>query len=158
MDLADDVEVEIINVVERGQHVVGFPTTITKRVAQLVFRRIGVIVVGAEDEQERGAVAAQRETRQLPPGRRIGDVGQLVARPVTVDHAGRHLAAQVALEVALGPEDQAAHVGVQPVGADHQVEIARGAAREAEAYPSSRSSTEAMLSPKTVSTLSSMVA
>ena len=83
-----------------------------------------VDVPGAEDEQEHGAVAAQRDTRQLSAGTGVGDVDQLVARPVTVDHAGRDLAAQVVLEVVLRSEDKSAHVRVQPVGADDQVEIA----------------------------------
>ena len=70
--------------------------------------------------------------RQLAAGRGVGDVDQLVARPVAVDHACRDLAAEVVLEALLRPEDQATHVRVQSVGADDQVEIARRALLEGE--------------------------
>ncbi|CKV54633.1 Uncharacterised protein [Mycobacterium tuberculosis] len=87
---------------------------------------------GAEDEQEHGAVAAQREPRQLSVDGVVEDIAALVAGPVAVDHAGRDLAAQVVLEIPLRPEDQPAHVGVQSVGTDDQVEIARGGPFEGE--------------------------
>jgi hypothetical protein len=99
------------------------PIRIAELVAQLLFWAGIAAVFGAEYEQEHGEVVAQREPSDLSAGRVVGDVDELVARRVSVNHESCDLAAEVVLVVVVGPEDQTPNVGVQPVGADHEVEF-----------------------------------
>src|SRR5690606_13139175 len=136
--LADRVEIQVLRVVHGGQDLPALPAGIVEFAVQDRLLRGLVFRNGrpwrAEDEDEHGAITAQRETPYLPPGHVVGHVDQLVARPVAFHHAGRDPAAEVMLVVALGPEREAAHVRVQAVRADHQVEVALVAAFEAHAH------------------------
>ena len=70
------------------------------------------------------AVVAQCEPGHLPARRVVGDVDHFVVRPVSVDHARGHFAAEVVFEFRLRAKDQATHVGMLSVCADDEVEIA----------------------------------
>ena len=124
MDLTDGVEVQVV-VVERCQDTRTFSSGVAEVVVQLLlWCRVVTAALGAENEQKHRAVVAQCEPGHLPARRVVGDVDQFVVRPVSVDHARGHFAAEVVFEFRLRAKDQATHVGMLSVCADDEVEIA----------------------------------
>ena len=90
--------------------------------AALVSRRLRCARRG--NNRRHRAVVAQCEPGHLPARRVVGDVDHFVVRPVSVDHARGHFAAEVVFEFRLRAKDQATHVGMLSVCADDEVAIA----------------------------------
>jgi hypothetical protein len=84
----------------------------------------------AKDEQEHRAVIAQSKAAHLAARNGIGDVIQLVAWSIAVENTCGDFAAQVVLKIHFGAEGKSTDIGVQAVGADDQIELARRAILE----------------------------
>ncbi len=77
-------------------------------------------------EDERGIVAA-RKARDLPSCPRAADIDERIARPVAFGPEGGHAIAEIFLEAPLGTEGDLAHRGMETVGADDEIDVARPA-------------------------------
>lgn len=59
----------------------------------------------------------------MKPQFSVDDGRELVARPVALDIERRDLQAEVFLELLFGPEDEPAHLGMQSVGPNDEIEL-----------------------------------
>ena len=87
----------------------------------------------------------------------MADIDQLVARPITRNLEGGNPIPQRLLELARRSENEFANGRMQPVGTDHEIEM-RGTPRSKLTWtPELSCSMAEILSPKMVSTRSSML-
>jgi hypothetical protein len=90
--------------------------------------------LAGEKKEKHCPVAARGKAPYLAAGRRVADGNQLVAWPIASDLEGGDVVSEVLLELTFGPEDELANGGMQSVGANDEVELARGAALEGDEH------------------------
>jgi hypothetical protein len=140
-DLADRVEVGVGGAVQLREDAGQLPGPVGERLAQQPPLRLQVGVVVAEllgrpeqEQRPRLTGLAHRVHGGGPAGGAPADHPALEAA-VVGQGVDPEVAAQEVTEAGLVAEDQPAHVGVQPVGADDQVEAPRWAVLEGDLDP-----------------------
>ena len=132
---ADRVEVEVLGLVQAGEQLGYLPALAGEDLTEqpLLLLEIVVVVVelGVAAEQERRAGLAGLMDRVGGGELARGEVGEHL--PVQLQVVGNGVDGEVAADVAAEPrflaEGQPADGGVEPVGADHEVEATGGCAR-----------------------------
>ena len=88
----------------------------------MLARRIAVEQLRAAYEQHERFAVAQGDSCDLSLGHGVGHVHELVPPRIVKKPEGRDMAAERHLELRLESEHQLSHLGVQPVGADDEIE------------------------------------
>ncbi len=92
-DLADDIEIQIIDIVEGGEDLRAFPAHVGEVPPHYCLPRRCITdlvrMFGTEHEQKQRAVPAQRNPSHGPAGVTVGHIDELIARPVAVNHPRR---------------------------------------------------------------------
>ena len=130
--LADSVKINILEIIHRGQNLRCLPTRGLEYAVEgeFIFPCVLRFASGQqlldENEEEQSAITSQGESRDLAAWGGVADINQLIARPITFDFKSGDSIAKLYFELVLGSECQSAYIGMQPVGADQQIELARG--------------------------------
>ena len=98
MDLADAIEIDVVDFVHSIQNLGHLPAHVAERAPESLLlplpRRIAADELRAAHEQYQSLVVAQRHARDLTPGHGVRDIRQLVAARIARDAKGSDVAAQ----------------------------------------------------------------
>jgi hypothetical protein len=89
----------------------------------LIIKRSDLGIVIGKDEQEHRTVFAHRKARDLTSHLRVHHIHQFVARLVVRGSERGYLATEILLILCRRAEDEFANAGMQPGGADNQIEL-----------------------------------
>src|SRR5271165_2301106 len=127
-NLADRIEIELVDCVERFHDFRTFPAGIAESLAKDRLLRIRIVVLDhrldrcLKDQEEDRLPIAEGKARDFPSRYAVADVGALIAMRIAVYGECSGAVPQVALPAGRRPEYQPAHGRMKAIGADDEIE------------------------------------